>query len=83
MEGASGEDGRLGDRSAPCHAKAININFGYAVGHAISGMTNPEKEQERLFTGNLDMVTWLGYVSHQQVENIRGSTLPLENQACL
>ncbi|XP_058793897.1 probable glutamine--tRNA ligase [Phymastichus coffea] len=48
------------------HAKAININFGYAA--AYNGIcylryddTNPEKEEEKFFTGILDMVTWLGY----------------------
>ncbi|XP_060519696.1 probable glutamine--tRNA ligase [Cylas formicarius] len=48
------------------HAKAININFGYAA--ANEGIcflryddTNPEKEEEKFFTGILDMVTWLGY----------------------
>jgi len=48
------------------HAKAININFGYAK--AYDGITflryddtNPEKEEERFFVGILDMVTWLGY----------------------
>lgn len=48
------------------HAKAININFGYAQAH--NGITflryddtNPEKEEERFFTGIYDMVSWLGY----------------------
>lgn len=48
------------------HAKAININFGYAAAH--NGVcflryddTNPEKEEEKFFTGIKDMVTWLGY----------------------
>merc|ERR1712095_105583 len=27
--------------------------------------TNPEKEEEKFFTGILDMVTWLGYKPHQ------------------
>jgi len=52
------------------HAKAININFGYAA--AYDGVcnlryddTNPEKEEERFFTGILDMVTWLGYTPHK------------------
>jgi glutaminyl-tRNA synthetase len=47
------------------HAKAININFGYAA--ANSGVcylryddTNPEKEEEKFFTGIKDMVCWLG-----------------------
>ena len=48
------------------HAKAINFNFGYAK--ANDGIcylryddTNPEKEEEKFFTGILDMVRWLGY----------------------
>uniref|UniRef100_A0A6M2DDE6 glutamine--tRNA ligase n=1 Tax=Xenopsylla cheopis TaxID=163159 RepID=A0A6M2DDE6_XENCH len=48
------------------HAKAININFGYAAAHG--GLcnlryddTNPEKEEEKFFTGIKDMVEWLGY----------------------
>ncbi|CAG2054250.1 unnamed protein product [Timema podura] len=48
------------------HAKAININFGYAS--AYDGVcflryddTNPEKEEERFFVGIKDMVAWLGY----------------------
>ena len=48
------------------HAKAININFGYAK--AYDGIcflryddTNPEKEEERFVTGIKDMVEWLGY----------------------
>jgi len=52
------------------HAKAININFGYAAAH--NGITflryddtNPEKEEERFFTAILDMVTWLGYTPYQ------------------
>lgn len=47
------------------HAKAININFGYAQAHA--GVcflryddTNPEKEEEKFFTGIHDIVKWLG-----------------------
>lgn len=47
------------------HAKAININFGYA--EAYNGMcylryddTNPEKEEEKFFTAIKDMVNWLG-----------------------
>jgi len=48
------------------HAKAININFGYAAVHdGITFLryddTNPEKEEEKFFTGILDMVEWLGY----------------------
>ncbi|XP_030374880.1 probable glutamine--tRNA ligase [Scaptodrosophila lebanonensis] len=48
------------------HAKAININFGYAAAH--NGVcylryddTNPEKEEEKFFVGIHDMVEWLGY----------------------
>uniref|UniRef100_W5NB53 Glutamine--tRNA ligase n=1 Tax=Lepisosteus oculatus TaxID=7918 RepID=W5NB53_LEPOC len=48
------------------HAKAINFNFGYAK--ANGGIcflryddTNPEKEEEKYFTGIRDMVEWLGY----------------------
>ncbi|CAD6194560.1 unnamed protein product [Caenorhabditis auriculariae] len=48
------------------HAKAININFGYAKAHG--GMcnlrfddTNPEKEEEKFFTAIEDIVRWLGY----------------------
>lgn len=48
------------------HAKAININFGYAA--ANNGTcylryddTNPEKEEEKFFIGIRDMVEWLGY----------------------
>ncbi|VDK51264.1 unnamed protein product, partial [Cylicostephanus goldi] len=48
------------------HAKAININFGYAKAH--NGLcnlrfddTNPEKEEEKFFTAIEDMVHWLGY----------------------
>ena len=48
------------------HAKAININFGYASAH--DGVcflryddTNPEKEEEKFFKGIHDVVEWLGY----------------------
>ncbi|XP_063222064.1 probable glutamine--tRNA ligase isoform X1 [Bacillus rossius redtenbacheri] len=48
------------------HAKAININFGYAA--AYDGVcilryddTNPEKEEEKFFVAIKDMVEWLGY----------------------
>lgn len=48
------------------HAKAININFGYAAAH--NGTcnlryddTNPEKEEEKFFVAIKDMVEWLGY----------------------
>jgi len=47
------------------HAKAININFGYAAAH--DGLcflrfddTNPEKEEEKFFMSIKDMVNWLG-----------------------
>jgi glutaminyl-tRNA synthetase len=46
------------------HAKAININFGYAAAH--DGIcflryddTNPEKEEEKFFVGIKDMVFFL------------------------
>ena len=52
------------------HAKAININFGFAKSH--EGVcflryddTNPEKEEEKFFTSILDMVTWLGYTPYK------------------
>lgn len=52
------------------HAKAININFGYAAAH--DGVcflryddTNPEKEEEKFFVGIKDMVEWLGYKPYQ------------------
>jgi len=48
------------------HAKAININFGYAK--AYDGLcylrfddTNPEKEEQRFVDGIIEMVHWLGY----------------------
>ncbi|XP_040071974.2 glutamine--tRNA ligase [Ixodes scapularis] len=49
------------------HAKAINVNFGYAKAHGGCCFlryddTNPEKEEERFFAGIQDMVQWLGYV---------------------
>ncbi|XP_076022736.1 glutamine--tRNA ligase isoform X2 [Genypterus blacodes] len=51
------------------HAKAINFNFGYAK--ANNGIcylryddTNPEKEEEKYFTGIKDMVEWLGYTPY-------------------
>ncbi len=48
------------------HAKAININFGYAAAHGGNCYlryddTNPEKEEEKFFTGIRDVVEWLGY----------------------
>ncbi|XP_042203847.1 probable glutamine--tRNA ligase isoform X2 [Homarus americanus] len=52
------------------HAKAININFGYAA--ANNGVcflryddTNPEKEEEKFFVGIREMVEWLGYKPHK------------------
>ncbi|XP_043260696.1 probable glutamine--tRNA ligase isoform X1 [Colletes gigas] len=52
------------------HAKAININFGYAATH--DGVcylryddTNPEKEEEKFFVGIREMVEWLGYKPHK------------------
>ncbi|XP_022829459.1 probable glutamine--tRNA ligase [Spodoptera litura] len=52
------------------HAKAININFGYAAAH--DGIcflryddTNPEKEEEKFFVGIKDMVEWLGYTPYK------------------
>ncbi|KAI9017249.1 tRNA synthetases class I, catalytic domain-containing protein [Gaertneriomyces semiglobifer] len=48
------------------HAKAINVNFGYAA--AFNGITylryddtNPEAEEEVYFTAILDTIRWLGY----------------------
>ena len=48
------------------HAKAINVNFGYAKAHG--GVTylryddtNPEAEEEIYFTSILDTVRWLGF----------------------
>uniref|UniRef100_A0A915Q616 Probable glutamine--tRNA ligase n=1 Tax=Setaria digitata TaxID=48799 RepID=A0A915Q616_9BILA len=48
------------------HAKAININFGYAKAH--DGVcylrfddTNPEKEEEEFARNIIEMVDWLGY----------------------
>lgn len=52
------------------HAKAININFGYAKNN--EGIcflryddTNPEKEEEKFFTGIYNMVTWLGFMPYK------------------
>ncbi|XP_055594275.1 probable glutamine--tRNA ligase [Uranotaenia lowii] len=52
------------------HAKAININFGYAKSkNGICFLryddTNPEKEEEKFFIGIKDMVEWLGYKPYQ------------------
>ncbi|ORX81559.1 glutaminyl-tRNA synthetase [Anaeromyces robustus] len=48
------------------HAKAINVNFGYAQAH--NGVTylryddtNPEAEEEKYFTSILETVKWLGF----------------------
>jgi glutaminyl-tRNA synthetase len=48
------------------HAKAINVNFGYAKAH--NGVTylryddtNPEAEEEKYFTSILETVRWLGF----------------------
>lgn len=48
------------------HAKAININFGFAQAHGgITNLryddTNPEAEEELYFKAIKDMVEWLGY----------------------
>lgn len=52
------------------HAKAININFGFAKAH--NGITylryddtNPAAEEEVYFTTILDTVKWLGYEPHK------------------
>ena len=47
------------------HAKAINIDFGYALAQGGEcnlryDDTNPEKEEERFFVGIRDMIEWLG-----------------------
>lgn len=52
------------------HAKAININFGYAEAHGGDCIlryddTNPEKEEERFVHSIRDMVEWLGYRPYQ------------------
>ncbi|XP_041348484.1 glutamine--tRNA ligase-like [Gigantopelta aegis] len=52
------------------HAKAINFNFGIARktgGHCYLRYddTNPEKEEEKFFTGIRDMVEWLGYTPYK------------------
>ncbi|KAJ3233977.1 hypothetical protein HDU81_001802 [Chytriomyces hyalinus] len=48
------------------HAKAINVNFGYA--QANNGLTNlryddtnPEAEEEKYFTSILETIQWLGF----------------------
>ncbi|KAI9314291.1 tRNA synthetases class I, catalytic domain-containing protein [Dichotomocladium elegans] len=48
------------------HAKAINVNFGYAKAH--NGVcylryddTNPEAEEEKYFVSILETVKWLGF----------------------
>ncbi|KAJ1659564.1 Glutaminyl-tRNA synthetase [Dispira simplex] len=52
------------------HAKAINVNFGYAQAH--QGYcylryddTNPEAEEERYFTSILETVKWLGFTPYK------------------
>ncbi|KAI9228321.1 MAG: tRNA synthetases class I, catalytic domain-containing protein [Piptocephalis tieghemiana] len=52
------------------HAKAINVNFGYAKTH--QGIcylryddTNPEAEEEVYFTSILEAVRWLGFTPYQ------------------
>lgn len=52
------------------HAKAINFNFGYAQAHGGHCYlrfddTNPEKEEEKYFTGIIEMVKWLGYTPYK------------------
>lgn len=52
------------------HAKAININFGYAkskdgVCFLRYDDTNPEKEEEKFFIAIKDMVEWLGYKPYE------------------
>ena len=49
------------------HAKAININFGFAACHGgITNLryddTNPEAEEEMYFKAIKDTVEWLGYI---------------------
>ncbi|KAF9428091.1 hypothetical protein BGZ76_002065 [Entomortierella beljakovae] len=48
------------------HAKAININFGFANAHnGICNLryddTNPEAEEERYFESILEIIKWLGF----------------------
>ncbi|VDN02477.1 unnamed protein product [Thelazia callipaeda] len=52
------------------HAKAINIDFGYAKAHG--GIcylrfddTNPENEEEEFMENITEMVNWLGYKPHK------------------
>ncbi|KAJ1987618.1 Glutaminyl-tRNA synthetase [Dimargaris cristalligena] len=52
------------------HAKAINVNFGFAKAH--DGVcylryddTNPEAEEEQYFTSILETVKWLGFTPFQ------------------
>ena len=52
------------------HAKAININFGYAkVNNGRCNLrfddTNPEKEEAKFFDAIADVVNWLGYKPYQ------------------
>ncbi|KAJ3106864.1 hypothetical protein HK100_003670 [Physocladia obscura] len=48
------------------HAKAINVNFGFAKAHnGITNLryddTNPEAEEEKYFTSILNTIKWLGF----------------------
>jgi glutaminyl-tRNA synthetase len=48
------------------HAKAININFGYALANGGKCYlryddTNPEAEEEEFFVSITDAISWLGY----------------------
>ncbi|RHZ46528.1 hypothetical protein Glove_615g16 [Diversispora epigaea] len=52
------------------HAKAINVNFGYAKAH--NGLcylryddTNPEAEEERYFTSIKQTIEWLGFTPYK------------------
>lgn len=52
------------------HAKAINVNFGYAAanhGHCYLRYddTNPEAEEKAYFDSILDTVEWLGFTPHK------------------
>ncbi|XP_001607476.1 probable glutamine--tRNA ligase [Nasonia vitripennis] len=70
------------------HAKAININFGYAAAYNGSCYlryddTNPEKEEEKFFTGILDIVQWLGYVPAKITHSSDNFDLLYEWALCL
>ncbi|KAJ3022339.1 UNVERIFIED_CONTAM: hypothetical protein HDU68_009193 [Siphonaria sp. JEL0065] len=52
------------------HAKAINVNFGFAQAHGgLTNLryddTNPEAEEEKYFTSILDTIKWLGFEPSQ------------------